>query len=106
MPNDATLLEAQAQMFKALAHPSRLRMLQALRDGERCVCDLQAVVGHDMSTVSKHLAVLREAGIVTTEKRGTNIYYRLSLACLDVFLRCSENAIRHRLTSQIARLDG
>lgn len=96
---------AQAKMFKALGHPSRLLMLDALRSGAKCVCDLHALVGNDMSTVSKHLAVLREAGLVETEKCGTNIYYRLSLCCLDSFLKCSEDAIRQRISAQLSMLD-
>ena len=103
-PRDG-IIEAQARMFKALGHPSRLLMLGALRDGEKCVCDLQALVGQDMSTVSKHLSVLREAGIVETKRRGTSIYYRLSLCCLDTFLKCSEDAIRRRILSQLTLLD-
>ena len=78
-------IAAQARIFKALGHPSRLLMVDALRDGEKCVCDLQTLVGDDMSTVSKHLSVLREAGVVSSEKRGTNIYYRLALCCLETF---------------------
>lgn len=63
-------IAAQARIFKALGHPSRLLMVDALREGEKCVCELQALVGDDMSTISKHLAVLREAGVVSAEKRG------------------------------------
>lgn len=95
----------QARIFKALGHPSRLLMVDALREGEKCVCDLQALVGDDMSTVSKHLSVLREAGVVTTEKRGTNIYYRLALCCLDTFLRCTGDVVQRRVLSQMAMLD-
>ena len=53
------LLAEQAKIFKALGHPSRLLMVHALREGEKCVCDLQSLIGADMSTVSRHLAVLR-----------------------------------------------
>ena len=97
--------EAQAHIFKALGHPSRLIMLAALRDGEKCVCDLQALVGLDMSTVSKHLSVLHAAGIVDKEKRGTNIYYRLTLCCLEIFLACTEDAIRRRLAAKAKLLE-
>lgn len=91
----------QAKIFKALGHPSRLLMVDALRDGEKCVCDLQALVGDDMSTVSKHLSVLREAGIVSTDKRGTNIYYQLSLCCLETFLTCTGEIVEKRVLSQM-----
>ena len=79
MQHNKEFIEAQARIFKALGHPSRLLMVDALRDGEKCVCDLQALVGDDMSTISKHLAVLRDAGVVTRRKQGVNIYYSLAL---------------------------
>ena len=69
MQHNKEFIEAQARIFKALGHPSRLLMVDALRDGEKCVCDLQALVGDDMSTISKHLAVLRDAGVVTRRKQ-------------------------------------
>ena len=56
--------EARAQVFKALAHPSRLLIVDELMQSERCVCELTALVGSDMSTVSKHLSVLKAAGVV------------------------------------------
>ena len=94
----------QAKIFKALGHPSRLLMVDALRDGEKCVCDLQALVGDDMSTVSKHLSVLREAGVVSSEKRGTNMYYQLALCCLDTFLSCTGEVVEKRILSQMNML--
>ncbi len=97
MDPNSKITKLQAKIFKALGHPSRLAMCDALRSGEKCVCDLQALVRQDMSTVSNHLSILREAGIVTSERRGTNMYYRLSLCCLDTFLKCTEDAIRNRV---------
>lgn len=86
----------QAKIFKALGHPTRLLMVDALRSGELCVCELQALVGDDMSTVSNHLALLRAADVVLTEKRGKNIYYRLSMPCLNSFLECTGDMVRRR----------
>lgn len=97
-------ISEQARIFKALGHPSRLLMVDALRDGEKCVCDLQALVGDDMSTVSKHLSVLREAGVVTSEKRGTNIYYRLAICCLETFLKCTGELVEKRVLAQMDML--
>lgn len=77
-----------AAVFKALGHPARLLMVDALRNGELCVCDLQDMVGSDMSTVSRHLSVLRTAGVVESRREGTNIYYRLSLPCVPGMLDC------------------
>ena len=98
-------IAAQARIFKALGHPSRLLMVDALREGEKCVCELQALVGDAMSTISKHLAVLREAGVVSAEKRGTSIYYRLTLCCLDTFLQCTGELVERRALSQMEMLD-
>ena len=83
---DATRYEERARIMKALAHPSRLMMVDELSDGERCVCELTDMVGADISTVSKHLSVLKEAGIVASRKEGVQVYYRLETPCiLDIF---------------------
>ena len=97
-------LRLRANIFKALGHPSRLLMVEDLCRGERCVCELQALVGSDVSTVSKHLAVLKEAGIVQDERRGTNIYYSLRMGCVSTFLHCVGNFLGERLEEQIAAL--
>jgi DNA-binding transcriptional ArsR family regulator len=78
----------RVEVIKALAHPSRMLIAETLMTGEKCVCDLQALVRADMSTVSKHLSLMRNAGVLTCEKRGLNIYYRLSCTCLGSFLSC------------------
>lgn len=83
-------LQKRARVFKALGHPTRLMFVDALMQGELCVCHLQAMAGSDMSTVSKHLSVLKEAGIVQDEKRGTFVYYSLRLACVKNFMDCLE----------------
>ncbi len=85
--------EARARIIKAMAHPSRLLMIDELSKGERCVCELQEIVGADMSTVSKHLSVLRNAGIVQDEKRGTMVYYRLRVGCIMNFFGCVESVM-------------
>lgn len=94
----------QAKIFKALGHPTRLLMVDALKDGEKCVCDLQQLVGDDMSTVSKHLSVLKEAGVVFSDKRGTNIYFRLALPCLHSFLGCTSELIEKRFSAQMTMM--
>lgn len=96
----------QAKIFKALGHPSRLLMVDALRAGEKCVCELRDLVGDDMSTISRHLATLREAGVVTSEKRGTSIYYSLKLACLGTFLECTAHAVAQKASEHLELLQG
>jgi DNA-binding transcriptional ArsR family regulator len=80
--------KSQAQVFKALAHPGRLLMLDELSRGERCVCELAALVGCEMPTVSRHLSQLRNAGIVDDDKRGAQVFYRLVTPCVMDFFRC------------------
>ncbi len=80
-------------VIKALAHPSRLAIAEALQAGERCVCDLRDLVGADLSTVSKHLTVMRKAGLLDMEKRGLNVFYRLRCPCLLNFFECVDRLI-------------
>lgn len=86
----------QARIFKALGHPSRLTMAHALLKKERNVGELQALVGADISTVSKHLALLKKAGIVAFRRQGTTLFYRLTLGCLAGFLTCTADAVREQ----------
>jgi ArsR family transcriptional regulator len=66
-----------ANLFKALMHPARLSILEILRDGEQCVCHLEAVLGCRQAYISQHLMFLREAGLVEDRRDGTRIFYRV-----------------------------
>ena len=79
-------------VFKALGSPARLTLVRTLFEGERCVCDLVEAVGLGWSTTSKHLDVLREAGVVSSDKRGQKIFYRLELDCVAHFIDCLDKA--------------
>ena len=83
-------LAAKAKVLKAMAHPARLAMIESLAYGERCVCDLQRLVGSDMSTVSKHLTVMKAAGLVVDRKAGLQVFYRLRCPCILKFFGCVE----------------
>ena len=83
----------RAQVLKALGHPSRLAMVEALLEGEKCVCELQELVGSDMSTVSKHLSVLRNASLVDDRKEGLKVYYSLRLPCVARFFDCVDEVL-------------
>ncbi len=96
--------EARARIAKALAHASRLLMLDALADGEQCVCDLTELVGADQSTVSKHLSVLKQAGLVADRKEGTMIFYRIKVSCLQGFWKCIESVLKENLKTQQAAI--
>lgn len=70
--------ERHAQIFKALMHPVRLQILDALRGGEQCVCHLEAQLGQRQAYVSQQLAVLRKAGLVADRRDGPNSFYRIA----------------------------
>lgn len=87
------LLEARAGVFKALGHPTRLAIVDMLAGGERCVCEINEHIDSDMSTVSRHLAVLRNVGILSSDKRGNQVFYRLECPCITSFYGCIESVI-------------
>jgi DNA-binding transcriptional ArsR family regulator len=93
--------EARAKIVKAMAHPARLMIVDELSRGERCVCELTAMVGSDVSTVSKHLSVLRNAGVVRDEKRGSKVYYILRTPCILNFISCVETVIKSKAEEQL-----
>ena len=83
-----TYRKRRSAIFKALGHPARLRIVGELRGGGRCVCELVDVSEAGWSTVSRHLSVLKSAGVVEDEKRGLQVFYRLALPCVGTFLDC------------------
>jgi len=94
--------EARARVMKALAHPSRLFIVDELSRGERCVCELTEMIGADVSTVSKHLAVLKEAGLVLDDRRGQQVFYRLRVPCILNFFGCVEAVLEEAARGQEA----
>lgn len=80
--------ERPALVLKALAHPTRLLILNSLKKKETCVCELRDLVGDDMSTVSKHLLVLKNAGLVAARREGNWLNYRLTCPCVLDFADC------------------
>ncbi len=89
-----TYLEAKSRVLKALGHPTRLLIAEELGRGERCVCEFVEMAGVDYSTVSRHLNVLKQAGLVEDEKRGKQVFYRLRVPCVLSFMECLEQVIR------------
>ena len=86
--------EARARVMKALGHPTRVFIIDELFLGEQCVRELQEKIGADMSTVSKHLAQLRDSGIIRDERRGTQVYYSLLATCIPRLMKCVENVVK------------
>lgn len=93
--------ELKAQMFKALAHPMRIAMLDKLRLKPWCVCELAVEVGIDKSVASKHLSQLKAAGLVDDEKRGTLVEYRLVAPCILDLAACAESTILENRRKQL-----
>ena len=89
----AKTYERRAAVIKALAHPSRLYIVDRLSEHEHCVNELTTLIGSDMSTVSKHLSVLKNAGVIRDQKRGANIYYSLRIPCILNFFKCADAVI-------------
>jgi len=85
----------RAEIMKALAHPTRLFIVDFLTDGEKCVCEIVEQVGVDISTISKHLLVMKNAGLLQDEKRGLNVFYKLACPCIPSLFTCLENIKKH-----------
>ena len=85
--------EARAIVLKALGHPSRMLIVDALSNGPLCVADLRRKVGSNMSTVSKHLSLLKDAGVVVDKKSGVQVFYRLRCKCVTNFFLCAERVL-------------
>ncbi len=79
---------SRAKILKALGHPTRLFLIEELGRGERCVCELRDLVHADISTVSKHLSLLKEAGVVSDRKEGLKVFYSLRIPCVMNFFDC------------------
>ncbi len=94
--------KARARIIKAMSHPTRLFIADELSRRERCVCGLAEMIGADMSTVSRHLAILKNAGIVEDQKQGVQVFYRLRMGCVLAFFDCVETVIRSTAEAQLA----
>lgn len=75
-------------IVKAMAHPTRLLVMDVLTQGEKCVNELTNLAGCDVTTLSKHLALMRRAGLLQCEKRGVNVFYQIACPCFLEFFRC------------------
>ena len=91
---DKAVLMAKTKVLKALAHPTRLWMVEQLVGREQCVCELVDGLELDFSTVSKHLLVLKNAGVVSDDKRGKQVFYSLKVPCVLNFMHCIEAVIK------------
>ncbi len=99
------LFEARARIIKAMAHPTRLFIVEELSRGDRCVCELTEMIGADTSTVSKHLSILKNAGLIKDEKKGTQVFYNLKTPCVLNFFGCIENVLKSAAKESAALIE-
>ncbi len=88
------LFDKQAEIAKSVAHPLRMAVIDYLKDGEQCVCDIAQQVGSERSNVSRHLAVMVNAGVLTYRKEGLKVFYSLRTPCMLKFLACISQVIK------------
>jgi len=98
------LYEMKAEIIQAAGHPIRLAIIEFLKGGEQCVCDIAANVGAQRSNVSRHLAVMLQAGIVDCRKDGLKMIYSLKTPCILNFLACVTDVLRHQVKANRAVL--
>ena len=103
---DVPLSEVKAELFKALAHPARIRALEVLVDGERSVGELQPLVGIELSHLSQQLGVLRRAGLVTTRKEGSTVHYAIRDPLVADLLLVAKRLLQKSLADTRALLAG
>ena len=90
------LYAMKAEVIAAAGHPIRLAMIDFLKEGEQCVCDIAEHVDAERSNTSRHLAVLRKAGVVEQRKDGLKMIYSLKTPCILNFIECVEGVLRQR----------
>ena len=94
----------KAELFKALAHPARVRVLELLSDGERSVGDMQPFVGIELSHLSQQLGILRKAGVVTARKAGSTVIYAVRDPLVVELLAVAKRLLAHTLQESNALL--
>lgn len=93
-PMNMELREQVAATLKAMAHPTRILLLEALFIGERCVCELVPLTRADFSTVSKHLTLLKTAGLLKSRKQDLNVYYSIAAQEVEPIIRLSRAGVK------------
>jgi ArsR family transcriptional regulator len=94
--NKQLLYEKQADIAKAIAHPLRIAIIDFLKDGEQCVCDIAKFVSSERSNVSRHLSVMVKAGLLDWRKEGLKVIYKLKFACIIDFFSCVTRVLKQQ----------
>ncbi|MFH1453942.1 MAG: metalloregulator ArsR/SmtB family transcription factor [Armatimonadota bacterium] len=89
-----TSYNKRAKILKAIAHPARLKIIDILKKGEMCVCNIQEKIGYKMPTISRHLSVMENAGLIKGRRKGNWIYYRLLTPCVVETFLCIDKVIK------------
>lgn len=97
---DKEFYKLKTNIIKALANPIRLMIIDCLRDGEKCVCEIVEQLKEEQSNISKSLGILKSNGLIRDRKEGLNVYYRLNLCCINEFFCCLDNIITENLNQQ------
>ncbi len=97
---DKEFYKLKTNIIKALANPIRLMIIDCLRDGEKCVCEIVEQLQEEQSNISKSLGILKANGLIKDRKEGLNVYYRLNLCCINEFFCCLDNIIEENLNQQ------
>lgn len=91
------LFEKQAEVVKAVAHPLRIAIIDFLRRGEKCVCDIAESIGSEQSNASRHLSVMVKAGVLEYRKEGLKVIYKLKCPCILDFFSCLRRVLKQQV---------
>ena len=94
--NRRLLFEKQAEIAKSIAHPLRIAVVDFLRDGGQCVCDIAEHIDSERSNVSRHLSVMVAAGVLEYRKDGLNVIYKLKTPCILDFFSCTAACLKQQ----------
>ena len=91
----------KAVVMQALAHPIRLKIVDFLAGGEKCVCEIVEIVDGERTNISKHLSLLQKADILSSRKAGLKVFYKVNMCCVSNFLSCAEEIIKYHLEKRM-----
>lgn len=97
---DMLLHDKQAGIAKAMAHSVRIAVLEYLKNGEQCVCDIAEAVNTERSNLSKHLSVMVNSGVLASRKDGLKVFYRIKTPCVLKFLDCLKDCLKEQMAEQ------
>jgi ArsR family transcriptional regulator len=92
--------ERQAEVARAIAHPLRMAVLDYLRAGPQCVCDIAKAVGSERSNVSKHLSIMVSAGVLEYQKKGLQVIYKVRTPCVLRFVDCLTECLKEKAIAE------